>query len=177
MSRTVIRSLFLVAALASVACSSSEEPPAGPGPIKAAADAPKSGAWLGLEARIEGDELVVDVVGHDVPELSGVALRVEHPEWAKLNRRDVAPGWDAAAIHLVKSTSSKEVAIVDTVKGEKVGRPGGAKVVLDTLRFSTAGAPTSGDLGALRIVGVRTELRDASGKVVPVQVAGAKLSR
>jgi len=175
-SRTVLYALFAASVSFGVGCSSSEEP-TGPGPIKATADAPKGGVWVGLEPRIEGDKLVVDVVGHDVPGLSGVALRLEHPEWAKLEGRDVAPGWRGDVVHLVKEVGAKEISLVDAAKGREAGRDGGARVLLTTVRFALAGAPTSADLGALRIVKVRTELRDAAGKVVPAELAGAKLSR
>jgi len=171
--------IALVAAavsLGATGCGGSDEP-TGPAPIKATADGAKSGVWLGLEPRIEDGKLVVEVVAHDVPELSGVAVRIEHPEWAKFEGRDVAPGWDAEALHLVKEVGAKEVSIVDTAKGDKSGRAGGARVLVATLRFKLDGAPTATDLGTLRIVPIRSELRDGKGKMVSAQFSGAKLSR
>lgn len=167
--------LALSLLLAGAGCSTDE--PTGPGPLKATADAPKTGAWVGLEPRIENDKLVVDVVAHDVPDLSGVAVRLEHPEWAKFEARDVGAGWDGEALHLVKTVGTREVSVVDTAKGEKPGRAGGAKVLVSTLRFKIEGAPTTGDFGALRIVPIRSELRDGTGKVIAASFAGARFSR
>lgn len=176
-ARSIVSKALAVSFLfAAIGCST-EETSGGPGPLKVTADEPKSGAWVGLEPRIENDKLVVDVVAHDVPALSGVAVRLEHPEWAKFESRDVGAGWDADALHLVKTVGTKEVSVVDTAKGEKPGRPGGAKVVVSTLRFTIASAPTSGDLGALRIVPIRSELRDGTGKPIAAQFSGARFAR
>ena len=174
--KTTIATLLLSAmAVGAAACSESE--PTASGPLVATAEPGKSGAWIGLEPRIEGDALLVDVVAHGVPEVSGIALRIDHPTWAKLDKRDIGPGWDPSAVHLTKSVGAHEVSLVDTVKGETAGVAVGERKVLSTVRFRVEGAPSSGDLGALKVVPIRSELRDGAGRVVELAYAGATFSR
>ncbi len=174
--KTAFASLLLTAlTMGAMACSESE--PTAASPLVATTEPGKSGAWASLEPRIEGDTLLVDVVAHGLPEVSGIALRIDHPTWAKLDKRDIGPGWDASAVHLTKSVGSHEVSLVDTVKGDAKGLAVGERKVLSTVRFRIEGAPTSGDLGALKVVPIRSELRDGAGRVVEIGYAGATFSR
>lgn len=174
--KTRLTSLLLSAfALGASACSESE--PTTAGPLVATAEPGKTGAWVSLEPRLEGDTLLVDVVAHGVVEVSGIALRIDHPTWAKLDKRDIGPGWDPAALHLTKSVGAHEVSLVDTVKGTTAGLAVGERKVLSTVRFRVEGAPVSGDLGALKVVPIRSELRDGAGRVVEMAYAGATFSR
>lgn len=174
--KTALTSLFLTTlALGAMACSESE--PSASGPLVATTEPGKNGAWVSLEPRLEGDTLLVDVVAHGVPEVSGLALRIDHPTWAKLDKRDIGPGWAPSAVHLTKSVGAHEVSLVDTVKGETTGLSVGERKVLSTVRFRVEGAPTSGDLGALKVVPIRSELRDGAGRVVEMGYAGATFSR
>jgi hypothetical protein len=175
MSSTRTNLLLAALTLGAMACSEAE--PAAPGPLVATNEPGKSGAWTSLEPRIEGDVLLVDVVAHGVPELSGIALRIDHPTWAKLDKRDIGPGWDPSALHLTKSVGAHEVSLVDTVKGETAGLAVGERKVLSTVRFRIEGAPASGDLGALKVVPIRSELRDGAGRVVESGYAGATFAR
>ncbi len=175
MKNTLTTLLLTAFAMGSTACSESE--PTASGPLVATTEPGKTGAWVGLEPRLEGDALLVDVVAHGVPEVSGLALRIDHPTWAKLDKRDIGPGWAPSALHLTKSVGAHEVSLVDTVKGETAGLPVGERKVLSTVRFRVEGAPTSGDLGALKVVPIRSELRDGAGRVVEMGYAGATFSR
>ena len=174
--KSLIVSALCVLGLALTACSESAGPE-GPGPLRVENEARPGGPAVALEARVEGDRIVVDVVAHDVPELSGAAFRIAHPAWAKLESREVGKGWAPEAIHLVKNANDTEIALADTVVGKKVGHPGGASQKLATLTLRASEAPSAGDLGRLTIVPFRSELRDKEGAVVKVGVAGAKLTR
>lgn len=159
-----------------LACSSSDPPAMQPGPLRVVADETQSGG-VGLEPRIEQDQLVVDVVARDVPPLSGVAIRLEHPTWVTFERRDVAPGFGENGVHLSKVVSPSEISVVESVKGQSQGRAGGVKITLCTLHFKIQNAPAAGDLGALRIVPLRSELRNDTGSVLPARFAGASFMR
>lgn len=159
-----------------LACSS-EEPPTAPGPLKATAEPAPAGAAIVLRPRLEGSLLSVDVVGRDLPGLSGVALRVEHPSWARFEGRDVDKGWAAETLHHTKRPNDHEIALVDTAKGQNPGHPGGGEAVLATLRFRVDGAPQTGDQGRLHVVPIRSEVRSAQGEVVKVGYADLKFTR
>lgn len=155
----------------------SESTPEGPGPLRAENEARPAGPSVTLETRVEGDRIFVDVVAHDVPDLSGAALRIAHPAWAKLEGREVGKGWTSEALHLVKNVNDTEIALADTIVGKKVAHPGGASQKLATITLRGASSAPQSDLGGLAIVGIRSELRDKEGAVVKVGVAGTKLAR
>jgi hypothetical protein len=159
-----------------VACSS-EESRTGPGPLRATADAPPAGVAIVLRPRLEGTQLVVDVVGRELPQLSGVALRIEHPQWAVFETREVGTGWAPDTVHRVKSATPLEVALVDTAKGQTVGHPKSGEAILATLRFRVDAAPTTGDLGKLHIVPIRSAVQNDEGAVVKVSYADVSLAR
>lgn len=173
--KSIVLSAICTASLALFGCS--ESTPEGPGPLRAVNEARPTGPSVTLETRVEGDRILVDVVAHDVPELSGAAFRIAHPAWAKLESREVGKGWAPEALHLVKNANETEIALADTIVGKKVGHPGGASQKLATLTLLASGAPPQADLGAITVVGARSELRDKEGGVVKFGVAGAKLTR
>ncbi len=168
--------LGAVSSVLIVACSS-EESPTGPGPLRATADAPPPGAAIVLRPRLEGTQLLVDVVGRELPPLSGVALRIEHPQWAVFEGRDVGTGWTPDTVHRVKSANPREVALVDTAKGQTVALPKSGEAILATLRFRVDAAPTTGDLGKLHIVPIRSAVQSGEGAVVKLSFADASLAR
>ncbi len=160
-----------------VACSSEEPEQPQPQPLRVVADALPTGAVIVLRPRLEGTLLLVDVVGRDVPDLSGLALRIEHPKWARFEGRDADKGWAAESVHRTKSPNDHEVALVDTGKGKAAGHPGGPEAPFTTLRFRVEGAPTSGDLGRIHVVPIRSEARGAAGDVVKLSFADARFLR
>ena len=159
-----------------VACSS-EESPTGPGPLRATAGAPPAGAAIVLRPRLEGNRLFVEVVGRELPQLSGVAVRLEHPEWAVFEGRDIGTGWASDTVHRVKSANPHEVALVDTAKGQTVAHPKSGEAILATLRFRVDAAPTTGDLGKLHIVPIRSAVQNDEGTVVKLSYADVNLAR
>lgn len=166
-----MKRLFLAAlVLAAAACSSEAD-------LIVQSDPAPAGPAISLRPRVEGDSILVDVVANDLPSVSGVALRIDHPKWARYERRDVAAGWESDTVHRAKSTSDHDVAIVDVAKGAKVALPSGQSI-LTTLRFKKGDLPDDGAvLGQFTIVAIRSEVRDASGTVVKVGFAGATLRR
>ena len=170
-----VLSILCATSIGLVGCS--ESTPEGPGPLRAENEARPAGPSVTLETRVDGDRILVDVVAHDVPDLSGAALRITHPAWAKLEGREVGKGWAPEALHLVKNVNDTDIALADTIVGKKVAHPGGASQTLATLTLRGASSAPQADLGGLAIVGVRSELRDKEGAPVKIGLAGTKLAR
>lgn len=150
-----------------------------PNPVGVVAPTPGTDAAVFVRSKVDGDLIVAEIVTRATPDLSGAALRVSFPPWLRFDHRDEASGWAAGAVHHTKVGPEREVILVDTVKGRTIGHAAPAaddETVLTTLYFAHDAQPAT-NAGALSIVPLRSELRDAAGKPVAVRYYDQAFSR
>jgi hypothetical protein len=166
--KAIVITLLLAGCSSSSAQDDSKQPTT---PVVIAPPAAGTDAAVFVRTHTEGNLLVAELVTRATPDLSGAALRVAFPVWLHFDHRDDASGWTAESVHHTKIATDHSVVLVDTRKGTGVAHAApaaGADAVLTTLYFTQDPLP-AGDLGALTIVPLRSELRDARGKPVAVR--------